>query len=50
VRDAKGNVKSINEFNEFDHSKIDLMACFLRQRVEGQIYRMDAHDKKDKIF
>lgn len=50
VKDPQGNVKSVNEFNEFDHSKIDLMACFLRQRVEGQIYRMDALDKKDKIF
>lgn len=35
IKDATCQVKSMNEFNEFDHAKIDLMASFLRQRVEG---------------
>ena len=38
------------EFNEFDHSKVDLLSALFRQRVESQIYRLDATRMKEKVF
>lgn len=40
----------LNDFNEFDHSKIDLLSSLLRQRVESQIYRLDSVKSKEKVF
>jgi len=42
--------KALTEFNEFDHSKLDLVSTLFRQRVEGQIYRLDAAKMKGKVF
>lgn len=40
----------MNEFNEFDHTKLDILTCLLRQRVEAQIYRADSTERKDRVF
>jgi hypothetical protein len=40
----------MNEFNEFDHTKLDILTCILRQRIEAQIYRIDSAERKDRVF